>query len=978
MRLPPHTIGWLVDLSQVVMRLLHTKTGLFHDFEDPRETPYAILSHVWAKKDGSPSYIPELEYQTARDIQIEEEERSQGDVSQMSILSRFPQKIRSFCEIASSHGYDYAWHDACCINKTSSSELSEAINSMYDWYRYASVCYVFLHDVPTPAYGEPGAVTQLGSAFRESQWHQRGWTLQELLAPSVVVFLSANWNIIGTKHTLATLLEEITKVDREVLTGRRPLDQVSVACRMSWASPRKTSREEDEAYSLLGIFGVNMRTNYGEGGHAFIRLQQEILKQIPDQTIFAWGHVLSQRKFSFNCDALIADRTTRGPQTASKETASLDQYLLAPSPKLFKGSSNLVALPWDEFMQLFGAPPSHRPTYTITPYGVRAHLPLLSVNIDNAQTKVPTRVVLLACKDSRHNGLMVLIIRAQPQQRWDYFVARSIPQNHHVSRHYYRMARMSLDVVEKFAGKFSWEDIHVPHWPTLASYNLHRDVSLHKLLRSTATKQFEVCISPWSREVLKAHGYGITQNCGGGSTIEIANLSASDFDWETLRIYVRHCDCTFGSERSYLSANLVVGPPGQSDVCGIQSRRDHDGDHPAHIQSWTFRNGTASNEFSMDLDGKAITVRLTFAQTRRGESSYILGIEIWDNDAVEQASDPFCDLRGLGRSSSQREVRKRGPTLPPHRSKTMSGSLPSRASPKQPRLRRLPVVESEPSTPLEQPNNAHKPDPWHIPSNSHSQDTGRETSPIVHPELTSSRHASSVPSTRGTYVDSDHLPIDVLPDDREATARFGRSHPLQNSVCDSESLEHPHPRGPPAARDQSTLYHDSDDSTRQAGQRQFTASPDSVYHKDPQRSEEHRTAPQGSRSHLRGDNEVSHILHARRTLSSDIYYDNVETPNRMASYSPFVEPAPSLSSTSSPTAPVGDTPGRVEEQGRRDATWHGNPIAVSHSTGEIPGSARAMMAKFNEDPKTHKPAPRPRRSPLNFLRSFKMARSTSR
>lgn len=502
------------------MRVLHTKTGQFNDFEDPREVRYAILSHVWAKGPGP--HTPELTYQEARDLQNQKDEKNTG----VSVLSRFPTKIRKFCKIAAEHGYDYAWTDACCINKTSSSELSEAINSMYDWYRYAGVCYVFLHDVPTPTC-EPGALARRGSPFRQSVWHQRGWTLQELLAPSVVVFLSSEWSIIGTKHTLAALLEDITKVDRDVLTGRKPLEKVSVACRMSWASLRNTTRDEDEAYSLLGIFGVNMRTNYGEGRYAFIRLQQEILKQIPDQTIFAWGPVLSPKKFSFNYDA-PTDRADPDPQAASKETSSLDQYLLAPSPEAFKGSSHLINFPWDEFMQLFGVAPSHRPTYTITPYGIRAHLPLLSVVIDNAQTKVPTCVALLACKDPKHNDLMVLLIRSQPQQRWDYFVGVLVGELHELmggtdninpfpttstfSNHYYRMARLSLDRVKKFREQFSWEDIHVPHWPSLASYNLHRDVRYHTALRSTTSHQLKLSISPWSHEVLKANGYHIAQD----------------------------------------------------------------------------------------------------------------------------------------------------------------------------------------------------------------------------------------------------------------------------------------------------------------------------------------------------------------------------------------------------------------------------------------------------------------------------------
>ena len=132
-------------------------------------------------------------------------------------------KILKACRVARKAGYKYLWIDSCCINKDSSSELSEAINSMYLWYQTAAVCYAFLDD--TRDNENPSAPR---SSFRKSRWWTRGWTLQELIAPKVVIFLSKSWRFIGTKHSLASLVEEICGVDRAVLVHERALDDVVV------------------------------------------------------------------------------------------------------------------------------------------------------------------------------------------------------------------------------------------------------------------------------------------------------------------------------------------------------------------------------------------------------------------------------------------------------------------------------------------------------------------------------------------------------------------------------------------------------------------------------------------------------------------------------------------------------------------------------------------------------------------------------
>lgn len=187
------------------------------------------------------------------------------------------------CETACKFGFNRLWMDTCCIDKSNSSELSEAINSMYVWYKESALCIVYLDDV---------VKGKRGCELARSKWFKRGWTLQELIAPEDVLFFDKDWTVLGGKKDLALLITDITKVDTYVLqTGN--MDGICVAKKMSWAAKRETTRVEDRAYSLMGIFGVNMPTIYGEGEEAFIRLQEEIMKRTDDQSIFAWGNRLS-------------------------------------------------------------------------------------------------------------------------------------------------------------------------------------------------------------------------------------------------------------------------------------------------------------------------------------------------------------------------------------------------------------------------------------------------------------------------------------------------------------------------------------------------------------------------------------------------------------------------------------------------------------------------------------------------------------
>ncbi|KAH9946599.1 hypothetical protein B0H21DRAFT_658091, partial [Amylocystis lapponica] len=179
---------------------------------------------------------------------------------------------------------DWAWSDTCCINKESSEELAESIRSMYRWYRDAHVCIVHLADTDSTAVLED---------IRRDQWFTRGWTLQELLAPTRIKFFSRQWQPLtpddNDKHNgqLIDVLSTTTGIPhhhlRSFLPGRDMIKE-----KMIWASGRDTTRVEDKAYCLLGLFDISMSILYGEGSRAFLRLQAKLAKVKHNLDIFEW------------------------------------------------------------------------------------------------------------------------------------------------------------------------------------------------------------------------------------------------------------------------------------------------------------------------------------------------------------------------------------------------------------------------------------------------------------------------------------------------------------------------------------------------------------------------------------------------------------------------------------------------------------------------------------------------------------------
>ena len=248
------------------MRLLERKNHEFSltEFVGDNIPQYAILSHTWGDDSEEVSF---------KDL-VEGVGKSKAGYN----------KIRFCGEQAACDGLQYFWIDTCCIDKSSSTELTEAINSMFRWYHGATKCYVYLTDVSIHDHDSNDQVSEFTSelAFRKSRWFTRGWTLQELIAPISVEFFSLECTRLGDKQSLERQVHEITGIPIEALQGD-PLSNFTVSQKMSWAENRITKREEDAAYSLMGLFDVYMSPIYGEGKkNAFIRLHEYIDKRSND------------------------------------------------------------------------------------------------------------------------------------------------------------------------------------------------------------------------------------------------------------------------------------------------------------------------------------------------------------------------------------------------------------------------------------------------------------------------------------------------------------------------------------------------------------------------------------------------------------------------------------------------------------------------------------------------------------------------
>ncbi|CAI6336805.1 unnamed protein product [Periconia digitata] len=344
-------------LFTVTMRLLHIKgeawssepldiSLCFHSGSE--KLRYMILSHRW------------------REDEVLYADITHPDPSVARRRSGFS-KLENSCRLALQIGYEYAWLDTCCIDKSSSAELSEAINSMYRYYAESTICFAYLDDVEGNF-----------STLEASSWFSRGWTLQELIAPKEMYFYDRNWKSIGTKKSLATRLHSASSIHVDVIRDPSAMAQFGISQKMQWASRRETTREEDETYSLLGIFGVNMPPLYGEGRKsAFRRLQIEIMKSSSDHTIFAW-----QRRTNVN-DMLAS--STRDFLTSLYWPTSFSDYLLT-------------------------FPPSGEPKldYALTNAGFHIELPIASI-----PQRKDLVLAFLACRNSDSSSMVAIVLQKQ-------------------------------------------------------------------------------------------------------------------------------------------------------------------------------------------------------------------------------------------------------------------------------------------------------------------------------------------------------------------------------------------------------------------------------------------------------------------------------------------------------------------------------------------------------------------------------------
>ena len=294
------------------MHLLNVHSKALISVVDPIPK-YAILSHTWDDNEITYDEIlsPTIERDSARWA-----------------------KINGACLQAQQDEFDYIWIDTCCINKASSAELSEAINSMFNWYKDAAQCYAYLSDVTSDTLPD----------ISRSRWFTRGWTLQELLAPKHVRFYSKEWKVVGCKSTYGEAISSATGIPMHILDDVGNIRSTSVACRMSWAANRTTTRIEDTAYCLFGIFDVNMPLLYGEREKAFSRLQEEIIKISDDQSIFAW------------------------------DSSDFRQGALANSPSDFKTAASIIPIPRNPLLG----------PYSMMHKGLEIRLPMLSTDTYNS------------------------------------------------------------------------------------------------------------------------------------------------------------------------------------------------------------------------------------------------------------------------------------------------------------------------------------------------------------------------------------------------------------------------------------------------------------------------------------------------------------------------------------------------------------------------------------------------------------------
>lgn len=610
------------------MWLLDTETGYFLNVHRPREYRYAILSHVWSTQG-------EQSFQDLRALQ-DEVGRSRPKIMQRvlntkprvkSVLSRASHKVTRCCDLAKRHGYRWVWIDSCCIDKTSSSELSEAINSMFEWYAAAEVCFAYLEDV-----GDDHDPRLKDSRFRRSRWFTRGWTLQELISPAVVVFVSKDWNVLGTKESLADVVEEVTGIDRDVLAHTTSLDSVSVARRMSWASKRQTTREEDRAYSLMGIFGVNMATIYGEGANAFVRLQEEIIKHVPDQSIFAWGPILYDDEVLYR---------NLGPYSTNDDSRYWQsRNLFAWSPDAFVSSANITSIPLQTLRDRLVSTPLTFSEYTASSFGLRCRFPLIP--IDHGNDKM-TYLGVLACEADKGGRLLALLLYPQHGGASSglFYVGHYVGRPQVPPYAYFRAICLLPARSEELLRLAEVQDVCIPYrQPTMAQRRPRPTLS------TTPFKcPCDVVVPGWILDKLRQKGFDVTLQSEAADqlmlhlkettppTTCVLVLRGAE---ETIRVMMGRCACL----GSFLCATVVgdraaglrqaataSSKPTRSVNNASRSGLDEEQSPRCptdHVATW--QDGSKSFGYGLRI------IRLTYSGWRTRQDVYLLEVEVGESE----------------------------------------------------------------------------------------------------------------------------------------------------------------------------------------------------------------------------------------------------------------------------------------------------------------------------------------------------------
>jgi Heterokaryon incompatibility protein (HET) len=443
------------------MRLINTHTLKLEEFVKggPFDgLQYIILSHTWGKDEIS---FEEFQY------------------------GRTNAKIRQTCAQARREGFRYVWIDTCCIDKRSSAELSEAINSMYKWYQWASICYVFLEDCPSIE-----ILREDPAHLWECRWFSRGWTLQELIAPKIVEFYNPSWIEIGTKSSLRELIARRTNIPEDVLTGFKRPKEYNVAVRLGWAARRYTTRVEDSAYCLMGLFGIHLPLLYGEGKSAFQRLQEEILRVEEDYSLFV-------HRGSFGLNYVFA--TTANDFTDDRPGGVDYRFedLVALPPELFnrRDSGNTIrplkssvfersVSPHDDLGVNF-SPPS------MTSRGVRLSVPLMRIEGQSSNQVFAAfcgfRHEMIKFRASKHHedaelfGLIGRILKVYDRELHIFRPATSAPLVHSFS--YGDLKRFSVESIYLSTDK-------VEGWDGLAKFSF-TVISRSNLLTHLKTHAFD-------------------------------------------------------------------------------------------------------------------------------------------------------------------------------------------------------------------------------------------------------------------------------------------------------------------------------------------------------------------------------------------------------------------------------------------------------------------------------------------------------